>query len=88
MNLPRYFTTNEVRLELDKHRRRYRRAVVWLVVYQVAVLGPIRYALDTLIRNPKFSKMLIIEPYIVPGMVLLVVLIWALGLPNAFRRRY
>lgn len=86
--MPLYFTANEVRIELDKQRRRLRANTIWLVVLQIALAGPIRWAADSLLANPRLAGIAFLQPYVLPGMIVLVVMIWVFGLPNAFRRRY
>jgi hypothetical protein len=85
---PRYFMPGEVRALRDKDRRRYRGRVVLLVFYQILVVGPIRYAVDLMLGNPKFGDLAFIQPYVLPAMVALVVVIWGLGLLAAFERKY
>ncbi len=87
-SMPHYYTSNEVKALRDKDRRRYRANVIWLVLYQVIVLGPIRVAFDTATNNPRFGDLSAVKVYIVPAMIALVLLMWILGLTNAFRRKY
>lgn len=81
------FTAAQVRKLRDGDRRFYRRQVIWLVLYQVAVLGPCRYAMDIILNNPRFQWLSFVKPYIVFGMIIAVFLIWSIGLTVAFRRR-
>jgi hypothetical protein len=84
---PRYYLPGEVRAMRDADRRRYRANVALLVIYQVLVIGPIRLAFDTALNNPRFGNLAFVKPYIVPGMVVLVLLIWVIGIKMAFRRK-
>jgi hypothetical protein len=84
--MPLYFTANEVRLELDKQRRRLRANTIWLVVFQILVAGPVRIAADSLIANPRLAGIAFIQPYVVPAMVVLVIFIWVCGIKAGFRR--
>jgi hypothetical protein len=85
--LPRYWTNGEVRTKLDDARRSYRRSVLWLVFYQVLVLGPARWAADSLAEHQAYDGFHFIKPFILPGMVIAVLLIWFFGIRVIFRRR-
>jgi len=85
--VPRYFTANEVRILRDKDRRAFRANTIWLVFFQIAVAGPIRIAADSLLANPRLVKLAFIQPYILPGMVGIVMLIWIFGIRMVFARR-
>lgn len=78
----------QVRAARDDDRQRYRRAVIWLVLYQFIVAIPVRLALDFLVTESKFRGLYFLKPYILVAIAILVLLIWLLGLPQAFRRRY
>ena len=70
---------------MDADRRRFRRNVIWLVFFQILVAGPVRIAADSLIANPRVG-IEFVQPYVVPAMVVLVVLIWVFGIKTVFAR--
>ncbi len=86
------YTDEYLRFVIDTHkrlrdddRRRYRRGVIWLVVYQIVVAGPVRISLDTLAHHKIFSW---ISPFIIPSIIALVLCIWGIGLLYVFGRKY
>lgn len=86
-SLPRYYTANEVRILRDRDRRKFRANTILLVCFQIAVAGPIRIAADSILANPRLVNLAFIQPYVVPGMIVLVLLIWVFGIKVVFARR-
>lgn len=71
----------------DDDRRFYRRQIIWLLAYTVAIAAPVRIGFDLLVSQPKFHAQFLM-PYGIFIIVTLVVLLWTIGLSVAFRRRY
>lgn len=85
---PLYFRPGEVRAQRDADRRRYRNLVVALVAYQFILAISVRLAVDFVINNEKFKAIHFIKPYVLPGMAVMVLLLWVLGIGLVFRRKY
>jgi hypothetical protein len=81
-------TKSDVRLIRDEDRRFYRRRTIFLVLYQFAVIVPVRIAIDLVLDQPKFAAAHFIKPYVIYGLVMVVLLIWIAGIPAVFKRRY
>ena len=75
------YTEADLRRIRNEDRRKYRKAIIWLVVYQIVVAGPVRIALDTLALHKIFSGL---QPFIIPIIVVLVICIWGIGLLSVF----
>jgi FtsH-binding integral membrane protein len=91
MNAPEevYFTKPQMQKikELrDNDRRFYRKQVIWLLAYTVAIAAPFRIGFDLLVSQPKFHAQFL-QPYGIFIIVSLVVLLWVVGLNAAFSRR-
>ncbi len=91
MNAPQevYFTKPQMQKikELrDNDRRFYRKQVIWLLAYTVAITAPFRIGFDLLVSQPKFHAQFL-KPYGIFIIVFLVVLLWVVGLNAAFSRR-
>lgn len=84
-----YFTKPQIQKikELrDNDRRHYRKQVIWLLAYTVAVTVPVRIGFDLLVSRPKFQAQLL-KPYGIFVIVFFVALLWVVGLNAAFSRR-
>jgi hypothetical protein len=85
---PHYYMPGEVKALRNEDRRFYRRRVIALVLYQFAVIIPVRISIDFVLAQPKFASAHFIKPYVIYGLALTVFLIWVAGLNMAFKRRY
>lgn len=78
------YSEHSVKIVRDLDRRFYRNRVIGLVVFQLAIAGPVRIAMDTLASHQVFAW---IKPGIMPSIIGVVVLIWVFGILHVFGRR-
>jgi FtsH-binding integral membrane protein len=79
------YTDADLKRIRNEDRMSYRKGVIWLVVYQIVVAGPVRIALDTLASHKIFYGL---QPFIIPIIVGLVLCIWGIGILYIFGRKY
>lgn len=76
----RKHTDADLRRIRKQDRRMYRRGVVFLVIYQLIVLLPVRYVIDLTLKQPIFKDFSFIQAYVPAGMAVSVLLIWIFGI--------
>jgi hypothetical protein len=85
---PPMVTVAYMRSMRDADRRRYRKAVILLVFYQVIVVAMARIGVDFLPWNTLLKDVIFLKSYSILVPVFFVFWIWIVGIHVAFRRNY
>ncbi len=81
-------TLSTMRHFRDADRRRYRKNIIYLLVYQVLVVVAARICVDVLLANILLKDVQFLRPYAIIVPLIFFVMIWLVGLHVAFRRSY
>ncbi len=85
---PPMVTVAEMRKARDADRRRYRKNVIYLVMYQVAVVAMARIGVDLLPWNSLLKDVIFLRQFSIVVPVMFVIVIWLVGLHVCFKRDY
>jgi hypothetical protein len=85
---PPMVTVAYMRRMRDADRRRYRKAVILLVMYQVIVVAMARIGVDLLPWNSLLKDVAFLKSYSIVVPVIFVIVIWLVGLHICFKRDY
>ena len=72
----------------DMDRRKYRAGVILVLVLQVVIVLPVRFAIDTMLNHYMLRDFSYLKPFVPIVLLALVIAIWIFGILFIFRREY